>query len=202
MELTKKSSLLFIIGFCLVSFGIFYLAGVKLELQNMPDVRSRILGAFVRVPPGFDRVVEAVDGDTLITNINGKDEIIRLVGVDTPETKDPRRSVQCYGHEASNFTKKIASGRPVRLERDPIDDDRDKYGRLLRYVYFEDGTTLNERLVYGGYAFAYEPFPATQLEKFKLMEADAKKNNRGLWGACQVNIKNNGQQKSTQSINE
>jgi micrococcal nuclease len=90
----------------------------------------------------------------------------------------------------------------VKLVIDPLEGDKDKYGRLLRYVYFEDGTMLNDRLVYEGYAFAYEKFPTARTEALKKMEKDARENKRGLWGGCDVTIKDGGKQKSTQSLKE
>jgi micrococcal nuclease len=90
----------------------------------------------------------------------------------------------------------------VKLVTDPQETDRDKYDRLLRYIYLEDGTMINERLVYEGYAFAYEAYPTGRTKILKAMEDDARKNNRGLWGGCQATIKNNGKSKSTQSVKD
>lgn len=157
---------------------------------------------FTIVPEGYHRVLESIDGDTLLVEVDGKEETVRLLGVDTPETKDPRKSVQCYGKAASEYTRSLVSGRAVKLTSDPLQTDRDKYSRLLRYVEFEDGTSLNERLVYEGYAFAYEAFPDSKLAYYKKLEADAKAHKRGLWGNCDVTIKSNGKTKSTNSIKE
>src|SRR3989338_7085144 len=83
-------------------------------------------------------VVRVVDGDTIV--LDG-DEKVRLIGVDTPETVDPRKPVQYFGKEASEFTRRMAEGKRVRLEFDQ--DTKDRYGRTLAYVYLEDGTFLN-----------------------------------------------------------
>lgn len=182
--------------------GVLYLTGSRIHFEEMPDIGPRVLAMFTNVPDGFVKVIDNADGDTLHVLLDGKEETVRLLGVDTPETKDPRKSVQCFGHSASEYTKMLISGRAVRLISDPMQTDRDKYGRLLRYVEFEDGTSLNERLVYEGYAFAYEAYPDSKLSYYKKLEADAKANKRGLWGSCDVTIKNGGKTKSTNSVSK
>lgn len=122
----------------------------------------------------------AVDGDTIVIEIEGKQEKIRLIGVDTPETVHPSKPVEYFGKEASDFTRKMVEGKRVRLEYDW--QERDKYGRLLAYVYLEDGTFLNAEIVKQGYGFAYTRFPFKYLEDFRQYEKDARENNRGLWG--------------------
>lgn len=140
--------------------------------------------------PGYYQVSEVSDGDTISVDIAGKKETIRLVGIDTPETRDPRTTVQCFGIAASSKTKELLNGSLVRLEADPESDDRDRYGRLLRYVYLEDGTFINQLLVQEGYAFAYTLFPNSKLEDFRRWEAEAKQNGRGLWSGCSVDESN------------
>lgn len=137
--------------------------------------------------PGTAFVTKAVDGDTLDVSIDGQPEIIRLIGADTPETHDPRKAVQCFGQAAAAHTKSLAEGKRVRLEADPQDSNRDKYHRLLRYVYLPDGTLLNAELIKDGYAFAYTIFPFTKLDQFRALEVEARTANRGLWGGCQIN---------------
>ncbi len=182
--------------------GILYGSGSRVNLSKLPDPRPRVLAMFTSVPDGFVKVLDNADGDTIFVLQDGKEETVRLLGIDTPETKDPRRPVMCFGHEASDYTRILIAGRAVKLISDPLQTDRDKYGRLLRYVEFEDGTTLNERLVYEGYAFAYEAYPDSKIEYYKKLEADAREQKRGLWGGCQVTIKNSGKSKSTQSVKE
>lgn len=182
--------------------GILYLSGSRIRTETIHDPRPRILALFTEAPEGFVKVVDIVDGDTIVVEINGKEEMVRFLGVDTPETKDPRKSVQCFGRAASAYTKLKLSGKAVRLMSDPLEQDRDKYGRLLRYIYLSDGTNLNEMLVAHGFAFAYERFPTTRMEQLKLWEKDARDHHRGLWGTCTVTIKNGGKQKSTQNVSE
>lgn len=132
-------------------------------------------------------VTRSVDGDTLQVLIDGqKDAVtVRLLGVNTPETVDPRRPVECFGKEASNFTKDKTQNRRVRLDDDPEADEIDKYGRLLRNIILEDGTDFNAELVRQGYANAYVSFPLASERKAELLrlEAEAKEAKRGLWNS-------------------
>lgn len=136
---------------------------------------------------GFYPVVRVVDGDTIVVRINDVDEKIRLIGVNTPETVDPRKTVECFGKEASSFSKQLLENKFVRLERDTTQDDRDKYKRLLRYVYLEDETLFNKELISAGYAYEYTyKIPYTHQAEFKSAQHDAEQNKRGLWApdAC------------------
>jgi endonuclease YncB( thermonuclease family) len=92
-------------------------------------------------------------------------ERVRLIGVDTPETKDPRKPVQYFGKEASAFTQRLVEGKRVRLEYDQ--QRADKYGRTLAFVYLDDGTFVNAEIIKQGYGFAYTRFPFTYLEQFR-----------------------------------
>ena len=109
--------------------------------------------------PGYYRVVQFNDGDTIAVDMNGSVETIRFIGIDTPETHKPNTPVQCYGPEASDYTKKLIGNQKVRLVADPINTNRDRYGRLLRYVYLPDGILVEEELIRNGYAFSYTQFP-------------------------------------------
>lgn len=133
-----------------------------------------------RVPlnSGAMVVVErVVDGDTLLL-ANG--ERVRLLGVNTPETKHPSKPVEPFGEEASAFTRAMVEGRTVRLELDR--ERRDAYGRILAYVYI-DQRFLNEELIRAGLSFAQTRFPYSEQMKrrFKLAEAEARTHRRGLW---------------------
>ncbi len=138
--------------------------------------------------PGLYEVIRINDGDTLVVSQGGITETVRLIGMDTPEVKDPRKPVQCYGPEASAKTKALlaAAGERVRLVPDPLGDNRDKYQRLLRYVYLPDGTFLNQTLIKEGYAFAYVVFPFSKMDDFVAAETSAEATGAGLWGKCQV----------------
>lgn len=122
-------------------------------------------------------VARVIDGDTIELE-NG--EKLRYIGINTPESVDPRRKVECFGKEASAFNKNLVEGKRIRLERDV--SDRDKYGRLLRFAYLEYGRLVNEVLVREGYAYASPYMPdLSKSDFFREAESDAKSNHRGLW---------------------
>ena len=132
--------------------------------------------AAVQTSPVVTRVI---DGDTIVVEVTGT---VRLIGVDTPETVDPRQPVQYFGKEASDFTKQRATGRQVRLE---FDQDRtDRYGRTLAYVYLQpENLLLNAEINRQGYGFAYTQFPFRMMEQFRALEREAREAGRGLWAA-------------------
>lgn len=128
-----------------------------------------------------------MDGDTIAVEVNGQSETLRLIGIDTPEVVDPRKPVQCFGREASAKAKKLLDGQKVRLEADSSQGERDKYDRLLRYVFLENGTHFNQLMIEEGYAFEYTyRTPYRHQAEFKQAEEEARKNKRGLWAdsAC------------------
>lgn len=129
--------------------------------------------------------IRAVDGDTIEVRIDGSlDKVkVRLLGVDTPESVDPRKPVQCFGKEASKHTASLVDGKRVRLDSDPKADEVDKYGRLLRNVILADGTDLNAELVADGYAHAYLSFPLDSRRKAELtrLQNEAQAALRGFW---------------------
>ena len=132
--------------------------------------------------PQFRTVRRVVDGDTLVLE---NKERVRLIGVDTPETKHPRRPVEYYGREASAFTKKMVQGKRVRLEFDQANahlGHKDKYRRTLAYVFLQDGTFLNAEIIKQGYGFAYTRFPFKYMDEFRRYQREAREQNRGLWG--------------------
>jgi len=132
-------------------------------------------------------VSNIVDGDTIKVSINGATENLRLIGIDTPETVDPRKPVQCFGKEASDKAKELLSGKKIRIEKDPTQGDFDKYGRRLAYVYREDGLFYNKYMIERGYAFEYTYIaPYKYQAEFKLAEQSAKNKELGLWSpdAC------------------
>jgi len=132
-------------------------------------------------PNDLYEVISITDGDTIKVDINGETETLRLIGMDTPETVDPRKPVQCFAVEASDKAKEILSGQNVKLEADSTQSERDKYGRLLRYVFLEDGTLINAKLIEDGYAFNYIYEPFQFMKQFDYLEKQAKENRTGLW---------------------
>jgi micrococcal nuclease len=135
--------------------------------------------------PGLYSIDHYVDGDTVAVNMNGSVETVRFIGVDTPETHKPNTPVQCYGPEAAAHTKAaISKYGEVRLQADPLDTNRDRYGRLLRYVYLPDGTLLDKKIISDGYGFAYLDFPFSKKTEFAQAEQAARSAKLGLWAAC------------------
>ncbi len=133
---------------------------------------------------GQASVVRVVDGDTVRVSISGREETVRLIGIDTPETVDPRSPVECFGREASERTKALLpEGAGVRLVADV--EARDRYDRLLAYVYRDDGTFVNLTLVEDGYAsVATYPPNVAHTSDFTAAAARARDEGRGLWGTC------------------
>lgn len=134
--------------------------------------------------PGLYRVSRFVDGDTITVDMNGQVQKVRFIGVDTPETHKPNTPVQCYGPQAAAFTKNTIGHHRVRLESDPLSTDRDRYNRLLRYVYLPDGTNVDESLIQNGYGFYYPYFPFSKSKQFAGAEQAAMSTHKGLWGSC------------------
>lgn len=130
--------------------------------------------------PDIAQVVRVVDGDTIEVSFNGSTEKVRLIGVDTPETVHPTIGVEPYGREASNFSKEKLADKTVRLEFDV--EERDRYGRLLAYVWLEE-ELFNEVLLQEGYAqLATYPPNVKYVERFKAAQKEAREAGRGLWG--------------------
>jgi micrococcal nuclease len=125
----------------------------------------------------FYRVDRVIDGDTVVVAGIGT---VRLIGVDTPETVDPRKPVELFGKEASVFLTGLLAGKTVRLEYDQT--LKDKYNRTLAYLYLSDGTFVNREIVRQGYGHAYTEFPFRHMNDFRAAEQEARSNNRGLWG--------------------
>src|SRR3989339_635810 len=135
------------------------------------------------------KVVKVVDGDTVTINMNGKSQTIRLIGLNTPETVDPRKPVECFGKEASDKAKEILTGKEVRIEKDPGQGDYDKYNRLLTYVFLEDGTNFNKYMIEQGLGYEYTyNLPYKYQKEFKTAQEQAKSQKRGLWAdnACKI----------------
>ena len=124
-----------------------------------------------------EQVVRVVDGDTLVLRNIGT---VRLIGIDTPETVDPRVPVQAFGKEATAFLRQMVDGQAVRLEYDT--QRLDKYGRTLAYLYLPDDSFVNLEMVRQGYAHAYLTYPFRHMEEFRRAERQAREAGRGLWG--------------------
>jgi micrococcal nuclease len=142
------------------------------ETQQKITADSQTVTAYVN---------RVVDGDTIEVILAGKKEKVRLIGIDAPETVDPRRPVGCYGVEASKEMTSLVANKNVTLKTDSQSSDRDKYQRLLRYVYTENGDFINAEMIQKGYAFAYKVFPFDYLKDFSDDEKEARDSDLGLW---------------------
>lgn len=157
---------------------------VAITRQPLSDDKQATSSATAGVEGERALVTKVVDGDTIVVNDKST---VRFVGVDTPETVDPRRPVGCFGKEASDETKKLLTGKIVILQKDI--SETDKYGRLLRFIYLplEDGQMLfvNDYLVREGFAKVKTYRPDVKFES-RFLEAEnmAKTANKGLWGKC------------------
>ena len=135
--------------------------------------------------PGAAVMVEVIDGDTIDVSIQGRIERIRLIGIDTPETKRPNTPIECFGPEATAFTESLLPvGTPIRIERDTV--GRDDFGRLLGYVYrADDGIFVNYEIVRQGFA---TPLTIRPNDTFETLFVDAatraERDDVGLWSAC------------------
>ena len=180
------------IGILLIGLGLF---GFGLKPQSIPQPQSSptplventpqaTFSAVVNIEGEKALVTKVVDGDTIDLDTG---QAVRLIGIDTPETVDPRRPVGCFGKEASNETKSLVSGRQVILQKDV--SEKDKYDRLLRYVFLplDNGQLLfvNDYLVREGYAkvLTYPP-DVKYNEQFRQAELEARSAKKGLWGRC------------------
>jgi micrococcal nuclease len=132
-------------------------------------------------------VSKVIDGDTIDVSIGGVTERVRMIGVNTPETVDPRKPVECFGVEASKQAKSLMTGKRVVLEADATQGERDTYGRLLRYVFLEDGTNVNLLMIKSGFAYEYTyNLPYKYQKEFKEAQSEASTGKIGLWGdVCQ-----------------
>ena len=129
-------------------------------------------------------VVGINDGDTIVVSNGLKKLTVRLIGVDTPEVVDPRKPVQCFGREASEFTKtQLKIGAKVNLELDETQGEIDKYGRTLAYVILVDGTNFNKKIIEEGYGqeYTYQNNKYKYHAEFIGAQDNAKVQRRGLW---------------------
>src|SRR3989344_747480 len=167
----------------------------KAEEENASSVLSETSTASTTsqeiTPKGQEaQVIKVVDGDTVTVSFSGKNETIRIIGINTPETVDPRKSVECFGQKASDKAKEQLNGKTVQLEADATQGERDKYNRLLRFVWLDNGTVdFGAVMIQEGYAYEYTySTPYTYQTKYKELQKEAEQNKRGLWAdnACPV----------------
>ena len=191
--LTRKKITLVFAGLTMLSFILFGLTSPSkpkdTAVENEQVKGEQTIASSSPTPDATnsDQVIVTIviDGDTIEIESGQR---VRLIGIDTPETVDPKRPIGCYGKEASNFTKAQLTGKKVRLEKDV--SETDKYGRLLRYVWIDD-TLFNERLVKEGYAQASTYPPDVKYQtNFLNAQKEARENNKGLWSSCPTKLSN------------
>jgi endonuclease YncB( thermonuclease family) len=170
------------------------ITGLIKSYQGRPEIVLKDLGqikilshepsSVKREAPPIYRVVEVIDGDTIKVDIGEKIVTVRLIGIDTPEIANPHNPQNDYfGPEAARYTKQLLENQLVYLIPDPMQSNRDKYDRLLRYVFLEDGTLINAKLVAEGYAYNYIYEPFQFMKQFDYLEKQAKENRLGLWSS-------------------
>ncbi len=131
------------------------------------------------------KVTRVVDGDTVKVSVDGRTETVRYIGIDTPESVKPDEPVECYGEEAGKYNEGLVEGKEVRLDFDS--ERRDRFGRLLAYIYLHSspGKSINEVLVQRGYARTLTIEPNTRLGKrLDRLERRAREKGLGLWTEC------------------
>lgn len=173
---------LFIGGFLFFQFSNFHdvndlLQSFKSSVQTQNELKSESYSDFERAI-----IKDIKDGDTIEVEFSdGRIETVRLLLVDTPESVKPNTPVQPFGKEASDYIRKtLIKGNVVEIEKGK--EERDKYNRLLAYVW-KDGELINELLVRKGLAriaYVYEP-NAKYLDKLRKAENEAKKERKGIW---------------------
>lgn len=175
--ITPKGAQRFLIFFVgvLISSYVYQAQTTGIVDLGLPTAPTNTVGTYYKV-------TKVTDGDTLHIEMDGRNEVVRFIGINTPETVDPRRAVQCFGKEASARMKDLAGGQIVRLEYDVSQNTRDAYDRLLAYVYLEDGQMLNRKMIAEGYAYEYTYIKPYKYQKeFRELQTLARTSERGLW---------------------
>jgi micrococcal nuclease len=159
----------------LIALVLALLAGYGVQLTTGSDAGEPLRG----------RVVRVVDGDTLKVRVRNHTETVRLIGLDTPETHRPETPVECGGKAATREMRRLAEGRGVRLVRDPTQDRRDRYDRLLAYADAAGGDVAEDLLRAGwGAVYVYDDVPFVRVGRYRAAAREARKAGRGLWRAC------------------
>lgn len=166
----------------LIVFGALMIAGCdQVRTLSEPPVTTISSGTV----EANAEVEYVIDGDTIDVLIDGREERVRLIGIDTPETKKPNTPIECFGPEATTFTKSLLPvGTPVRLERDIV--NRDDFGRLLAYVYrAADGIFVNYEVLRQGFGTPLSIAPnTTHIDLFVDAARAAEADDVGIWSAC------------------
>lgn len=166
---------------CLVFLILYFVIGSAVLMYALHRFEAAISHDTDETVPHYE-VTRVIDGDTIAVDLDGAEMKIRVLGINTPETVDPRRPVECFGEEAAARAKYVLEGQYVELDRDPTQDDVDKYGRLLRYVTLLDGTDVGLAMITDGYAYEYTyRVPYERQEEYRAAQVLAQQAERGLW---------------------
>lgn len=187
-----KKKIIFFIGVIIlifiISYGIFFLSNIfqstTLDLTKSNDaIPEEGTNKIIPVPNRYYDVVRVIDGDTIVVDINGKKETVRALGMNSPETVDPKKPVECFGSEASLEAKKLLENKKVKLQIDPNQSLFDKYDRLLAYIWSDDGIFFDEYMIANGFAFeyTYQGVAYKYQKDFKNRETSARSSELGLW---------------------
>lgn len=170
-------------GWMAVLAAMLVLSIFAVEFYQSDSSSNQDASSQAKTNPGqLYPVVKVADGDTITIMVGDAHVPLRLIGVDTPESVDPRRPVECFGQEAAQFTRQHLEGKQVYVMADPTQQDVDVYGRLLRYVTLEDGRDFNALLISEGYAHEYTfRVPYENQKLYQQLELQAQNTQRGLW---------------------
>lgn len=162
---------------------------MSLRLLALIVTIAALLPIGAAAAPTAAQVARVVDGDTVdVQFADGRAERLRLIGMNTPETVDPRKPVQCFAREASAHAHELLDGQAVTLDGDPSQDIRDRYGRTLAYVWLPDGSLFNRRMIAEGFAHEYTyRVPYLYQADFKAAERSAREQQLGLWSQVTCN---------------
>ena len=177
---------LFIVPVYLVVAAGFYFSDFHQKTPARPGISEQHIQTPGNGLAQQGIVSRVIDGDTADVLIGEKTERVRFIGIDTPETVDPRKPVQCFGKEASAETSRLLpEGMAVGLAGDPTQDDRDRYGRLLRYVVGPDGADIGLKLVSLGFAHEYTFIvPYQRQAEYQAAQRTARAASLGFWSAA------------------
>jgi len=184
MRRTTRKALIVVVFFVVMPIVVVLDHQFGDSVRHYVEQLTYVDGDFQKYHRKTFTVLEVIDGDTLDIDLpdgEHEDTRIRLIGVDTPETKHPQYDVMYFGPEATEFTTQKALGKKVTLLLDPTGDVRDRYGRLLAYVVLPCGDVLNAELIKQGYGYAYLSFPHSYFTEYQSLMEEAMTARVGLW---------------------
>lgn len=194
-QIQQKKSFIHLLYFILFFFAIFFLVSLIIRKLGIHEGKEHELsfsykkdfhiGKKESIPA---KLIRIVDGDTLLVELKGRRERLRLIGIDSPESVKPESPVECYGEESKAYLKSILpEGSDITLEYDETQGERDRFGRILAYVFTNDGKNLAEEMLRNGYAREYnyqKRNPYRLRDTFVEDEKGARAKEKGLWAVC------------------